>query len=238
MVRSVFVSDIHLSAGDAAVARCFFRFLDTLEADSLYILGDLFDAWAGDDDLGDPFVAQAVSALGRVSDSGISLHIMAGNRDFLAGERFYAACGAEPLPDPVVRRIQGWQVLLTHGDALCTSDLEYQAFRREVRDPAWQRAFLSRPLGARKALIAELRAKSEREKQEKSLAIMDVDEAAVAGLVTGRECDFLIHGHTHRPGRHRIGATACERWVLGDWHAGGAVGLSLSPEGPELLEFE
>lgn len=202
-------------------------FLDFLagparQARRLTILGDLFDYWAGDDDLADPFNARMVGALRTLAASGVALGFMAGNRDFLIGEDFAAAAGLTLLPDPLVRHIGGIQTLLTHGDRLCTDDIDYQRFRAQVRDPAWRDAFLARPLVERKREIEALRAVSEAEKQHKPAAIMDVNAAAVATAFVQHGAQALIHGHTHRQGRHDliIAGKRCQRWVLGDWHAG------------------
>lgn len=226
MDRALFISDIHLSEHETGTAGVFFDFLENRApgASSLYILGDLFDAWAGDDDLPDPFNQKVVSGLRRLADSGVSLFIMHGNRDFMMGARFFEAAGACHLPDPWLGDIFGEPTLLTHGDALCTSDTEYQSFRRRVRTAAWQTDFLAQPLPLRKAAIRELRKQSEAKKQDKAVAIMDVAPAAVEALFRQYDYPRLIHGHTHRPGRHvlAVDARSCERWVLGDWHEDGA----------------
>lgn len=201
-------------------------FLDFLagparEAARLTILGDLFDYWAGDDDLADPFNKRVVVALRNLSDGNVRLEFMAGNRDFLIGDDFAAATGLTLLPDPCVRDIGGVKTLLTHGDVLCTDDADYQYFRAQVRNPAWRAAFLARPLAERKREIEALRARSEAEKQIKPLAIMDVNPAAVAAALADHGAQAMIHGHTHRQGRHEhhVAGKACQRWVLGDWHA-------------------
>jgi UDP-2,3-diacylglucosamine hydrolase len=201
-------------------------FLDFLagparEAARLTILGDLFDYWAGDDDLADPFNKRVVVALRNLSDGDVRLEFMAGNRDFLIGDDFAAATGLTLLPDPCIRDIGSVKTLLTHGDTLCTDDADYQRFRAQVRDPAWRAAFLARPLAERKRKIEALRARSEAEKQIKPLAIMDVNPEAVAVALADHGAQAMIHGHTHRQGRHEhlAAGTTCQRWVLGDWHA-------------------
>lgn len=227
MDRALFISDIHLSEHEAGVAALFFDFIETraAAASSLYILGDLFDAWAGDDDIADPFNRKVVASLRTLSDSGVALFIMYGNRDFLMGPRFFEAAGADHLPDPWLGDICGAPTLLIHGDTLCTADIKYQAFRARVRDQAWQSAFLAQPLKQRKAAIEDLRRQSEAEKPEKEAGIIQADPAAIETVF--REYDYprLIHGHTHLPGRHAhvVDSRLCERWVLGDWHADGAV---------------
>lgn len=197
-------------------------------AHRLTILGDLFDAWAGDDDLADPFNARIVGALRTLADSGVTVEFMAGNRDFLIGEAFAAAAGLTLLPDPLVRDVGGIRTLLTHGDRLCTDDIDYQRFRAQVRDPAWKASFLAQSLAERKREIEALRAASESEKQRKTAAIMDVNADAVAAAFVQYDVQALIHGHTHRQGRHEyiITGTPRQRWVLGDWHPGGGNALS------------
>ncbi len=239
MDRAVFVSDIHLSESTPAISSLFFRFLEEIDATALYVLGDLFDAWPGDDDLEDPFVVRAVSAMKKAS-LRMKLHVMHGNRDFLMGKGFLEACGALSVPDPFCCEINGIQLLLAHGDALCTADLEYQAFRRQVRDPAWQASFLARPLAERKEVARGLRQQSEMKKLKKSDAIMDVDESAVAEAFRTHGYVTMIHGHTHRPGKHRhqVDSRRCERWVLGDWHEAGAIAISASGGGLSFLEIK
>ena len=221
---ALFVSDLHLSPREPATAERFLAFLigPARGATSLTILGDLFDYWAGDDDLAEPFNARIVAALRALADTGILLDFMAGNRDFLIGEAFAAAAGLRLLPDPCVRDIGGVPTLLTHGDALCTDDADYQRFRAQVRDPAWRGTFLARPLAERKHEIEALRARSEAEKKAKPAAIMDVNAAAVVAALATHGAQAMIHGHTHRQGRHAhlIDGRSCPRWVLGDWHAG------------------
>jgi UDP-2,3-diacylglucosamine hydrolase len=226
---ALFVSDLHLSPDAPATVARFLTFLTSKArtADSLTILGDLFDYWAGDDDLDDPFNAGVVGSLRDVAAAGVAVSFMAGNRDFLIGKYFADAAGLNLLPDPCVRDIAGIKTLLTHGDALCTDDVDYQRFRSMVHDPAWQTAFLARPLAERKAEIAALRQRSEGEKKIKPLAIMDVNADSVSATLQQYGAQALIHGHTHRQGQHThiVAGRSCQRWVLGDWHAdrGGAL---------------
>lgn len=226
---ALFIADIHLSPHAPATAERFLAFLagPARTANSLTILGDLFDYWAGDDALADPFNTRIATALRELSAHGVALSFMAGNRDFLVGDAFAAAAGLDLLPDPVVRDIGGVPTLLTHGDALCTDDADYQRFRKTVRDPAWRATFLARPLADRKREIETLRARSETEKRIKAAAIMDVNATTVVAALATHGARAMIHGHTHRQGRHehRVGEMSCPRWVLGDWHAdrGGAL---------------
>jgi UDP-2,3-diacylglucosamine hydrolase len=234
--QTLFISDLHLSPAAPAVTRRFEEFLAgpaRAAAAALYILGDLFDYWAGDDDLDDPFNARIAAALAEFAAAGVAVHFLPGNRDFLVGADFAAAARLELLPEPCVRAIADTPVLLLHGDTLCTDDADYQAFRAQVRAPAWRAAFLARPLAERKALIAELRARSESEKQVKPAAIMDANQEAVAAALREHGVATLIHGHTHRQGSHVLDVDShpCRRWVLGDWGTDRASVLACGPDG-------
>ena len=221
MAHTLFISDLHLAEAQPRVAQAFLRFLKHTapQAEALYILGDLFDAWAGDDDLADPFHQRLVKALAKLSAAGTLLFLMHGNRDLLMGAELAQACGATLLTDPVLIDLYGTSTLLSHGDQLCTDDRAYQAYRKQVHDPAWQKQFLAQPLAARKAFIAQLREHTRGEKQKKDVEIMDVNNAAVIALLREHHYPNLIHGHTHRAGHHtlHVDGNTCERWVLGDW---------------------
>jgi UDP-2,3-diacylglucosamine hydrolase len=216
---ALFISDLHLQAAHPRTAEAFFRFLAerAIHAERLYLLGDIFEYWAGDDDLADPFNAQVAAALRALADAGVAIYWMAGNRDFLAGDAFARAAGLTLLPDPSVLQAGEHTIALVHGDAQCTSDINYMAFRAQVRDPAWQAQFLAMPLGQRKAIIAGLREGSRSAHSEKSYEIMDVTPAAVAELFDASGADTLIHGHTHRPALHVDAASGRRRFVLPDW---------------------
>ena len=187
---ALFVSDLHLQASHPRTAEAFFRFLAerAAHAERLYLLGDIFEYWAGDDDLDDPFNAHVVAALRAVSAGGTAMYWLGGNRDFLVGAAFAQGAGITLLEEPHVATIAGRRVALVHGDAQCTDDVKYMAFRAQVRDPAWQRQFLAAPLAQRKAIIAGLREGSRAAHGEKSVEIMDVTPGAVAALhdVDGR----------------------------------------------------
>ena len=228
---ALFISDLHLSEDEPANADAFLGFLQgpARAAASLFILGDLFEYWAGDDDLATPFNARIAAAIRELADTGTAVFFMTGNRDLLAGQAFADAIGATLLDDPARVRFGDRDdgdgadapvLLLAHGDALCTDDLAYQAYRRQVRDPAWQAGFLAQPLAARKAFIASLRQKSEAAKAEKAMEIMDVNADAVAALLREHGYPTLVHGHTHRPDCHRfqLDGRDCVRHVLADWH--------------------
>ncbi len=225
MAYSVFISDLHLCPTRSAITRIFFNFLDgpAAQAEALYILGDLFEYWAGDDD-DDPFNASVIAGLRTLADRGIPLYLMYGNRDFLIGKRFIAASGTKLLADPTLIDLYGTPTLLMHGDTLCTDDVDYQKFRTQVRSQVFQQAFLARPLATRKQEISQLRAQSEASKKTKAEEIMDVTPAAVEAVLCAHGYPRLIHGHTHRPARHEhvVDEHRCERWVLADWYERGS----------------
>lgn len=225
MPHTLFISDLHLSEDQPHITQLLLNFIRNAasQADALYILGDLFEYWAGDDDLDTPFHRQITGALHALSTQGTPVFILHGNRDFLMDRQLAQACNATLLPDPTLLDLYGTPTLLSHGDALCTDDIEYQAFRRQVRDPEWRAAFLAQPLVKRKAQIDEMRSISKSEKQNKSMDIMDVNPEAVAQLLRDHHYPRLIHGHTHRPAlhHHTVDNKHCERWVLGDWHTTG-----------------
>lgn len=226
MPHSLLISDLHLCAGQPHVMAAFRRFIaeSAPQAEALYILGDLFDYWAGDDDLEDAFHADVISALRSLAQHGTKVYLLRGNRDLLMGEALAEACRATLLNDPALIVLYGVPTLLSHGDTLCAHDAAYQRYRAQVHDADFQRQFLARPLAERKAYIAGLRERSIAEKQSKDSTIMDVDDNAVAALLREHGYPRLIHGHTHRPGHHEhiVDGHACERWVLGDWQQQGS----------------
>jgi UDP-2,3-diacylglucosamine hydrolase len=215
--RALFVSDLHLQAAQPATAHAFFRFLteQASATEALYLLGDLFEYWAGDDDRDSDFHRQVLAALRAVSDAGVALYWIAGNRDFLVGAEFARAAGLTLLAEPHVITIGAQRIALVHGDAECTDDSAYMAFRAQVRQAPWQQQFLAMPLGQRKAIIAGLREGSREAHGGKSVEIMDVTPSAIAALHAATGADTVIHGHTHRPALHRNGAL--RRFVLPDW---------------------
>ena len=235
--RTVFISDLHLDDSRPGIVAQFERFLTEVAArsDALYILGDLFEYWVGDDGMGLPLPARAVTALQEAA-LRVPSYFMHGNRDFLVAERFSQATGVGLIPDPTVVDLYGTRTVLLHGDTLCTSDVAYQKFRAQVRDPAWQAAALAKPLTERVALAESLRTMSQNAKGEKSMEIMDVTSEAVERAFVAAGCDVMIHGHTHRPGRHlhRVGGRECVRWVLNDWYESPGY-LEASREGIRVL---
>ncbi len=232
-----FISDLHLQASMPRTAQAFFDFLRThaMKAQQMYLLGDIFEYWAGDDDIRTPFNQQVVNAIRQVSDAGVTVFWMAGNRDFLVGDAFAKAAGATLLPDPTITTIAGKKIALTHGDAQCTDDVAYMAFRAQVRQQEWQHAFLAMPLEKRKAIIEGLRKDSQEAQRAKSSEIMDVNADAIASLFDTSDVSIMIHGHTHRPARHAYHQDDGERvrHVLPDWDyedspaRGGWIGIEL-----------
>ncbi|OGA49203.1 MAG: UDP-2,3-diacylglucosamine diphosphatase [Betaproteobacteria bacterium RIFCSPLOWO2_12_FULL_62_13] len=220
-----FISDLHLAAERPHIIRQFFDFLEgtASQAEALYVLGDLFEYWVGDDDLDDPFNTSVADALRRLSDRGVALYLMHGNRDVLLGQDFVRRCGTSLITDPLLLDLYGTRTLVMHGDTLCTDDVDYQKFRAYARNPANQAKFLAQPLAARKRQMAGLRAASEEHKHEVTLDIMDVSVAAVDQTLRDFGYPRLIHGHTHRPARHVhvVDGHECERWVLNDWYKRG-----------------
>jgi UDP-2,3-diacylglucosamine hydrolase len=231
--RTLFISDLHLDEARPRVIGQFERFLaeGAAGAEALYILGDLFEYWVGDDGLELPLPSRIARAVGETARS-MPVSFMHGNRDFLVAERFARHAGVTLIEDPTAIDLHGERALLMHGDTLCTGDQAYQAFRRQVRDPKWQAAALARPLEERVALARGLRAESEHAKNGKALEIMDVAPEAVEDAFRLSGCRLMIHGHTHRPGmhRHRVDGQECTRWVLSDWYEHGSY-LESTPGG-------
>lgn len=237
MQRALFISDLHLTSERPAANEAFFAFLEEVApgADALYILGDLFEFWVGDDDLADPLNAIVAGFLSNTARRGTPVYFMHGNRDFLVAEGFCKAAGATLLADPAVVDLFGIRTLLMHGDTLCTDDTAYLEWRRLCREADWQKGFLAGSLEARRARMLELRSKSEHDKRAKPPVVMDVNDGAVRDALRKSACTHLIHGHTHRPGHHtmEIDGRPCDRWVLQDWYGRGgyleatAAGLKL-----------
>jgi UDP-2,3-diacylglucosamine hydrolase len=242
--RALFISDLHLTVERPASNKKFFSFLraEAARAQSLYILGDLFEHWIGDDELGDAdsdrLGAEVAEGLRALTAAGVAVALMHGNRDFLIGQRFCEESGAAMLADPTVAEINAGRVLLMHGDTLCTDDHEYLALRATVRSDAWQREILGKSVSARRQIAAGLRADSKSANQAKAAEIMDVNQRAVEEAFRIHGVKLMIHGHTHRPARHvlEVDGRACERWVLPDWYGRGGY-LALDAVGPRLVSF-
>lgn len=225
-MATLFISDLHLDAQHPEITRQFLDFLahEAPSAEALYILGDLFEVWIGDDDP-DPDKRRIVAALRELTSAGVACYVMHGNRDFLLGERFCNESGCRLLEDPTVLHLYGERVLAMHGDALCTDDRSYQKLRAMVRDPQWQRMFLALSTDQRRTLADEARAGSKAHIEQASMTIMDVNVEAVSAAMRGAQVRLLLHGHTHRPDIHRLQLDGADsrRIVLGDWHQHGSV---------------
>jgi UDP-2,3-diacylglucosamine hydrolase len=240
-MTTLFISDLHLDAERPQVTELFGRFIreEARNADALYILGDLFEAWVGDDDPAETgaYVARELRAL---HEDGVPVYFMRGNRDFLLGDDYARGAGMTILPDPAVVVLYGQPTLLMHGDTLCTGDVAYQQFRAQVRNPAWQQQFLSQPLAARVAFAQQARAASKAHQaglQDKGAmeTITDVTPETVETTLARFGIRTMIHGHTHRPAIHdlRIDGDRYQRIVLGDWYDQGSV-LRVSADGVDL----
>lgn len=236
----LFVSDLHLDAAAPEAIGQFIAFLqaDARAASALYILGDLFESWVGDDD-DDPARARVCEALNAFTASGTPCFVMRGNRDFLLGERFEQRTGCRLVADPVITEIEGVRTLLAHGDLFCTDDVKYQQLRLIVRDPGWQRRLLSLPLADRQLIADEARAGSREHTRRARPEIMDANQAAIELAVREFDADVVVHGHTHRPGVHEfvVEGRMRARVVLGAWYEHGSV-LEWSASGRQLRTLE
>jgi len=226
-LTTLFISDLHLSGERPAIIRLFLEFLraEAARAAALYILGDLFEYWLGDEAAEEPGVRPLIEGLTALTGSGVPVHVMHGNRDFLLGERFARTTGCRLLAEPAVIELGGEPTLLLHGDTLCTDDTDYQKFRALVREPGWVRQFLSKTVPERLKVVQELRALSQHAMSAKSMEIMDVNQQAVENAMRAAGVRHLIHGHTHRPGTHdfTLDGEHARRIVLGDWYEQGSV---------------
>jgi len=210
-----FLSDVHLDASEVATFNTWGHYLNTTPADALFILGDLFEVWIGDDTQ-DPFHLQCMEVL-RASAKRMTVFFMCGNRDFLVAQQWLQSTGVQGLQDPCVLELAEQKVLLSHGDALCIDDTDYMAFRQQVRSSAWQNAFLAKPLSERQQIAKDLRAQS-KARQQTQTDYVDVDANTARMLLRENDCKLLIHGHTHRPATHDLG-NGLSRMVLSDWEA-------------------
>jgi UDP-2,3-diacylglucosamine hydrolase len=235
-MTTLFISDLHLESERPDIGAQFLDFLDNeaRSAEALYILGDLFETWVGDDDP-DPHYAGIKTALRELTDAGVPVYFMHGNRDFLVGADFAAETGARILADPHLADLYGQSVLLSHGDAMCTDDTQYQQVRKMTRAPEWQAMILAKTLPERQAIAAAARAESQqrssklvdaiRDGDRPAIDIMDVNQDAVASTMRDAGVSILLHGHTHRPAVHEfeLDGQAATRIVLGDWYEQGSV---------------
>ncbi|MBD8527192.1 UDP-2,3-diacylglucosamine diphosphatase [Pseudomarimonas arenosa] len=220
-----FISDLHLDSTDEPRCQILLRYLQgaARNAESLFILGDLFEAYIGDDD-DSALLAVVAEHLRALNEAGTRVYLMHGNRDFLIGAEFAERAGARLLPDPSVVRLGGIDTLIAHGDAYCTDDLGYQAIRKQFRDPQWQAGFLGQPLAARRAFAEQARAQSKAHQQGVSMELMDVNPQAIEQALHLYGVGRLIHGHTHRPAEHEVrlsNSQPAERIVLADWRESG-----------------
>ena len=235
-MSTLFISDLHLSGERENITELFIKFLDqrASNADALYILGDLFEVWPGDDMI-QPDYEESISKMKELADSGLLLYIMQGNRDFLMAEKFAEVSGANLIEDPTVIDLYGTPTLLMHGDTLCTDDVDYQKFRAMVRDPRWKEDFFAKPNEERLAMTSKYRKISKTETARKTMDIMDVNQQAVEKIMQEQNIQQLIHGHTHRPAVHEFtfDNKNMKRIVLGDWFEQGSV-LVCDKNGCEL----
>ncbi len=235
-MTTLFISDLHLEAERPDIGRQFLQFLDrdAQEADDLYILGDLFEAWVGDDDPNTHYFG-IKRALRKLTDRGIPVYFMHGNRDFMIGNGFANETGVKILDDPHKVTMYGQKTLLSHGDALCIDDVQYQRVRKMVRNPEWQAAMRAKPLKERLRIAKEARRQSLEQTINMSLEIMDVNQDEVKRVIQEHGVDVLLHGHTHRPAVHDVdlGNRKAKRIVLGDWFTQGSV-VRWDSRGPKL----
>jgi UDP-2,3-diacylglucosamine hydrolase len=224
---SLFISDLHLCESRPNITAAFIAWMqkEVSQAESLYILGDFFEYWAGDDAINMHFHPPIMEVLKQTAQHGTKVYFMHGNRDFLINHDFANETGVVLIPDPNLITLYGKRVLLTHGDALCTDDSNYMTFRDQVREPSWQLQFLSQSVEVRKSFIQEARLKSESEKSTKAMAIMDVNPQALESMIREYHYpEYIIQGHTHKPNVHQhvVDEQKCVRYVLGDWYEQGS----------------
>lgn len=235
----LFISDLHLSSERPDIIELFINFMnnDAQHADQLYVLGDLFEVWLGDDYY-EPALEPVITALRQFSELGKPLYVIHGNRDFLMGTGFETLTGCKILPDPSTIILHGENTLISHGDELCVDDTEYMEFRKMVRDTQWQKAFLAKPVKDRIAFAKQARSESISKTQQKTMDIMDVNQNAVEQLMSEHGVELLIHGHTHRPNTHHfnVAGKPMTRIVLGDWYEHGSV-LRCDEKECELKSF-
>ena len=235
-MTTLFISDLHLEASQPEIGEQFLSFLngEAREAEALYILGDLFEVWLGDDDP-NPYYAAMKTALRELADAGVPMYFMHGNRDFTIGKDFAAETGVEILDDPTIVELYGESVLLCHGDSLCTDDVEYQQVRAMIRNPDWQAMMLAKSIEERIAFALQAREESQARGESMSDGIMDVNQDAVIAILREHGVATLLHGHTHRPAIHDLdlGDRSAKRIVLGDWYEQGSI-VRWDTNGPRL----
>ena len=239
-MTTLFISDLHLESTRPEIGAQFVEFLQTeaVGVDALFILGDLFESWIGDDDP-NPHYGMIKVELSSLVRNGVPVFFMHGNRDFMIGEGFSKETGIQLLPDPIVVSVYGQDVLLAHGDAYCTDDTKYQAVRKMTRNPSWQAMMLQKPLDERQAIAAQAREDSRTHGDSIDNEISDVNVAAIDQAFRTHNVQMMLHGHTHRPAihDHYISGTMSKRIVLGDWYEQGSV-VRWGDDGPQLCTLE
>jgi len=242
-VNRYFISDLHLDESRPKTTRLFQTFIkqiikENVNDTEIYILGDLFESWIGDD-YDNPFHGEIKLLLTSMSNSGIKVFFLFGNRDFLIGETFLSETGIELLDDPALLTINEKRVLITHGDQMCLDDKDYQNYRAIVRNPEWQKDFLSFPISKRLKIAGEAKDASKQSKQQKVFEIMDVNDKAVEAIFNEHQIDLMIHGHTHRPMKHEIvlDGKIYYRYVLGDWTEDSAIIIDWSNDSPQFIDL-
>ena len=238
-----FISDLHLDESRPKTTRLFQTFIkqiikENVNDTEIYILGDLFESWIGDD-YDNPFHDEIKLLLTSMSNSGIKVFFLFGNRDFLIGETFLSETGIELLDDPALLTINEKRVLITHGDQMCLDDKDYQKYRAIVRNPKWQKDFLSFPISTRLKIAGEAKDASKQSKQQKVIEIMDVNDKAVEAIFNEHQIDLMIHGHTHRPMKHEIvlDGKTYYRYVLGDWTEDSSIIIDWSKDSPQFVDL-
>ncbi len=242
-MKKLFISDLHLHESKSEVTFLFKHFLNGLPTDpeskpELYILGDLFDFWIGDD-YEQSLYSEIIQQLRILTDAGIKTYLMHGNRDFLIGSEFLSQTGIELLEDPTILSIHNKRVMLSHGDLFCTDDTEYQKYKQMVRNRRWQQDFLSLTVAERLQILGETRDASVQSQQNKSIEIMDINQEELIAKVQNNNIDILIHGHTHRPNQYKIeiGNRTCLRLVLGEWTASSVKIIEWIDTEPKLIDL-
>ena len=242
-MNKIFISDLHLNDDQPHITFMFKSYLESLikknkDDIELYIIGDLFESWVGDDHE-TSLNKDIKSALLQLTTNNIKTYLLYGNRDFLIGNKFLEETGVVLISDPDVFTYKNKKVLISHGDEFCTDDIEYQMFRKIVRNKDWQKDFLGFPISKRLKIAGEAKDASQNSKEKKSMNIMDVNQAAIEKAINIHQVDLIIHGHTHRPAKHIIESNShyCERFVLGDWTNESAIILDWSTEDPVLIDL-
>jgi len=240
MPETLFIADLHLAPTRPQTISFFLDFLQkrATQAECLYLLGDIFEAWLGDDE-DEPAYQQILQSLKKTTQY-LPIYILHGNRDFLLGQQFEQITGCQLLPETSVIDLYGTSTLIMHGDSLCTRDVAYQQFRQQVRHPQWQQQFLAQSLTQRREIAKQARAQSQTHTQTVAMDIVDVTQEEVDKVLTEKQVDHLIHGHTHRPAKHewQNEGKKKHRYVVGDWQDKSAIILSCTPHNWQLIDLK